>query len=43
MEIFLSEGEDILVDRNGEEVRVPITTEALANIIADKSLQRHPT
>ena len=38
MEIFLSEGEDILVDRNGEEVRVPITTEALANIIADKSL-----
>lgn len=38
MEIFLSEGEDIVVDRNGEEVRVPITTEALASIIADKSL-----
>ncbi|MCH1401002.1 MAG: RIP metalloprotease RseP [Schleiferiaceae bacterium] len=38
MEIFLSEGEDIRVDRNGEDVRVPITTEALADIIADKSL-----
>ena len=38
MEIFLSEGEDIVVDRNGEEVRVPITTQALADIIADKSL-----
>ena len=38
MEILLSEGEDIVVDRNGEEVRVPITTAALADIVANKSL-----
>jgi len=38
MEILLSEGEDIVVDRNGEEVRVPITTAALTDIVANKSL-----
>ena len=38
MEILLSEGEDIVVDRNGEEVKVPITTAALTDIVANKSL-----
>ena len=37
MEIMLSEGQDILVDRNGEQVRIPITAEALAEIISNKS------
>ena len=37
MEIMLSEGQDILVDRNGEQVRIPITAKALAEIISNKS------
>lgn len=37
MEILLNEGQDILVDRNGEQVRIPITAEALAEIISNKS------
>lgn len=38
MEILLGEGGDVVVERNGQELALPITTEFLNKAIADKSM-----